>query len=97
MRLTADDVLHSARLARLRLDPGEVEQFRRELSSILDYMDLLGDIDTRGIEPTVHVHALTNALREDVAGPSMPREEALRGAPSVHEGSFDVPMVIEEG
>ncbi len=97
MRLSVDDVLHCARLARLRLDPGEIERFRQELSSVLDYMDLLGDIDTRGIEPTVHVHALTNALREDVVEPSMPREEALRCAPCVHEGAFDVPMVIEEG
>ncbi len=97
MRLSADDVLHCARLARLRLNPGEIEQFRRELSSILDYMDLLGVIDTQGIEPTVHVHALTNALREDDVGPSMPREEALRNAPCDHDGAFDVPMVIDEG
>lgn len=96
MKLSENDVLHVARLARLKVDHDERERLRKELSTILAYMDVLREVDTGGIEPTVHVHSRTNALREDTALPSLDIEDALVNAPCVHGHAFEVPKVIEE-
>ncbi|HPI93339.1 MAG TPA: Asp-tRNA(Asn)/Glu-tRNA(Gln) amidotransferase subunit GatC [Deltaproteobacteria bacterium] len=96
MKLSEEEVLHVARLARLRLDRDEVARFRKELSAILDYMDMLGEIPDHGGQPYIHVHAGMNAMRNDVLAPSLEIGEVLRNAPGVHGGSFEVPRVIDE-
>lgn len=65
MSLTKDQVLHIAKLARLQLTSEEVDKMTRELSSILDYVKVLDEIDTSAVEPTSQVTGLTNAFRED--------------------------------
>lgn len=65
MALSSDDVRHIAKLARLHLEDNEVEKFTRELSSILDYVDMLQEVDTKNVEPTAQVTGLTNSFRED--------------------------------
>ncbi|MGD0209812.1 MAG: Asp-tRNA(Asn)/Glu-tRNA(Gln) amidotransferase subunit GatC [Desulfomonilia bacterium] len=95
MKITESEVLHVARLARLNLEPELLVRFQRELSSILDYMDMLKEVDTTGVEPTFHAHSLTNALREDSVLPSQSRHDALSNAPRLHEDTFVVPKVIE--
>jgi aspartyl-tRNA(Asn)/glutamyl-tRNA(Gln) amidotransferase subunit C len=95
VKITESEVLHVARLARLKLEPELLLRFQRELSSILDYMDLLKEVDTTGVEPTFHAHALTNALREDSVLPSQSRHDALSNAPRLHDDTFVVPKVIE--
>lgn len=62
-----------------------------ELSSILDHVDLLSEIDIEGVEPTSHVVPLENVLREDEPRPSLDREVALSQAPDPHNGAFRVP------
>lgn len=96
MKLSEDEVLHVARLARLRLDRDEVARFRKELSAVLAYMDMLGEIPDGGGQPYIHVHAGMNAMRDDVLDPSLEIGEVLRNAPGVHGGSFEVPRVIDE-
>ena len=96
MKLSEREVLDVARLARLRLSEGEVTRYLHELDSILTYMDMLGEVDTAGIEPTVHVHPVTNALRPDLGVPSQDIADALGNAPVVHGNAFEVPRVIEE-
>jgi aspartyl-tRNA(Asn)/glutamyl-tRNA(Gln) amidotransferase subunit C len=85
------EVLHVARLARLRLDEGEVERMRQELSSVLDHIDRIAELDLEGVEPTSRVVDLENVLRPDVPHQSLPREVALSGAPDPAGGSFRVP------
>lgn len=63
--LTKQQVLHIAKLARLTLTPAEVDKMTKELSSILDYVAVLGEVNTENVEPTAQVTGLTNALRED--------------------------------
>lgn len=75
--LTKTQVEHIAKLARLQLDPSEVEGMTKELSSILQYVDMLGEVDTKGVEPTAQVTGTTNALREDVVRPSEALPDAL--------------------
>jgi aspartyl-tRNA(Asn)/glutamyl-tRNA(Gln) amidotransferase subunit C len=86
-----EQVLHVARLARLRLDEGEVETMAGELSGILGHVDRIADLDLEGVEPTSHVVQLENVLRADVPWPSMPPEVALANAPEPFEGAFRVP------
>jgi len=65
MALSPDDVRHIAKLARLNIEDSEVDKFTRELSSILDYVDMLQEVDTKNVEPTAQVTGLTNSFRED--------------------------------
>jgi aspartyl-tRNA(Asn)/glutamyl-tRNA(Gln) amidotransferase subunit C len=86
-----DQVLHVARLARLRLTDEELERMPGELSKILEHVERMDELDLEGVEPTSHVVELQNVLRDDVPRPSLPRERALAGAPEVADGGFRVP------
>ncbi len=86
-----EQVLHVAKLSRLQLSEEEVSRLEGELSSILDHVDLLSEIDIEGVEPTSHVVPLENVLREDEPRPSLDREVALSQAPDPHNGAFRVP------
>jgi aspartyl-tRNA(Asn)/glutamyl-tRNA(Gln) amidotransferase subunit C len=86
-----DQVLHVARLARLRLDDDEVERMSGELSTILDHIEKIGELDLDDVEPTSHVIDVENVLRADEPRPSIPRERALEPAPDPAEGGFRVP------
>lgn len=86
-----DQVLHVARLARLRLDAEETERMAGELSGILEHVETMERLDLDGVEPTARVVDADNVLRDDVVTPSLDREVALRGAPDASEDSFRVP------
>jgi aspartyl-tRNA(Asn)/glutamyl-tRNA(Gln) amidotransferase subunit C len=86
-----DQVLHVARLARLRLSEDEVTRMASELSTILDHIEKISELDLDDVEPTSHVVEVENVLREDEPRPSWPRERILEGAPDVAEGGFRVP------
>ncbi len=84
-------VLHVARLARLRLSEDELERMASELSTILDHFERINELDLDGVEPTSHVIDLENVLRDDAPRPSWPRERVLGDAPDAGEGGFRVP------
>lgn len=86
-----DQVLHVARLARLRLSDDEVERMSSELSSILEHVDRISELELEGVEPTSHVVALENVLRPDEPRESLPRERALEQAPDPADDAFRVP------
>jgi aspartyl-tRNA(Asn)/glutamyl-tRNA(Gln) amidotransferase subunit C len=86
-----DQVLHVARLARLRLTDAEVERMTTELAPILDHVEKIGELDLDDVEPTSHVVELENVLRPDEPRPSLPRERALAEAPDAAPGGFRVP------
>jgi aspartyl-tRNA(Asn)/glutamyl-tRNA(Gln) amidotransferase subunit C len=86
-----DQVLHVAKLARLKLDDEEVDRMAGELSKILEHVETMNELDLEGVEPTSHVVDLTNVLREDVPRPGLEREKALEPAPDAAEGGFRVP------
>lgn len=77
--LTRDQVLHIAKLARLTLTSGEVDSMTTELSSILSYVDLLGEVKTDKVDPTAQVTGLSNSLREDIVKPSEAAADDLLG------------------
>lgn len=94
MKITTEQVLHVANLARLRVEPQAVERLARQMATILEYVDTLGQVETKDVPPTFHAIGLTNAFREDEVRPHLPREDALANAPSQEEGGFVVPRVI---
>jgi aspartyl-tRNA(Asn)/glutamyl-tRNA(Gln) amidotransferase subunit C len=94
MSLTIADVEHVAALARLGLTAEEKERLRDQLSSILQHIDALSELDTDAIPPTAQVVPLSNVLRADVAAPSLPREQVLANAPRQAGGFFEVDAVL---
>ena len=96
MPLSADDVRHVARLARLALDDAEVEALRDQLSDILAYAEQVGEIATADVEPTSHAYPLANVWRDDLPQPSLPPAETLATAPRAEQGRFHVPRIVEE-
>jgi aspartyl-tRNA(Asn)/glutamyl-tRNA(Gln) amidotransferase subunit C len=86
-----NQVLHVAKLARLKLTDDEVDRMAGELSTILAHVETMNELDLKGVEPTSHVVDLTNVLREDVPRPGLTREQALEQAPDAAEGGFRVP------
>lgn len=94
MKLSQQEVEHVAYLARLQLSPEQIDTFTQQLNSILLYMEKLSELDTSGIQPTTHALHLSNAFREDLVSPSLPREEVLRLAPEQGCSAFVVPKII---
>jgi aspartyl-tRNA(Asn)/glutamyl-tRNA(Gln) amidotransferase subunit C len=94
MTLTRAAVLHVADLARLSLNPAEVDTFTRQLNDILAYVAKLQEVDTAGVPPLAHVIPLSNAFREDEVEPGLEREGSLANAPEREAGAFVVPRVI---
>jgi aspartyl-tRNA(Asn)/glutamyl-tRNA(Gln) amidotransferase subunit C len=86
-----DQVLHVARLARLRLSDDEIDAMLDELPKILGHIEKMEELDLEGVEPTSHVVELENVLREDAPRPSLPPERALEQAPQPEQGGFGVP------
>ena len=95
MALSREEVAKVALLARLRLDPDELETFTGQLSSIVDFVAQLQGLDTRDVEPLAHGVEVRNVFRADVREPSLPREDALANAPRRNSESFLVPAVLE--
>jgi aspartyl-tRNA(Asn)/glutamyl-tRNA(Gln) amidotransferase subunit C len=86
-----EQVLPVARLARLQLTDDETERMAGELSSILDHIERISELDLEGVEPTSHVVEVANALRPDIPHECLDREVALSQAPARTEDGFLVP------
>jgi len=95
VKITKEQIQHIAVLSRLNLSEEEKDLFGFQLSSILDYMDQLNELDTRETEPTSHVLSLSNVMRDDILTSSLPGEEALKNAPSRSQNFYRVPKIIE--
>jgi aspartyl-tRNA(Asn)/glutamyl-tRNA(Gln) amidotransferase subunit C len=86
-----DQVLHVAKLARLKLNDDELERMAGELSGILEHIERISELDLDGVEPTSHVIALENVFRPDEPRPSWDRDELLERAPDPASGAYRVP------
>jgi len=95
-RITRDDVASVARLARLQLTDEQLDRATSQLGDILDHARDMAALDLDGVEPTSHPYPLVNVLRDDVAAPSLDRDEVLAAAPAAESGMFRVPPVIGE-
>ena len=89
------DVAYVAELARLDLTEEEKALFQPQLEGIVKYVEKIASVDVDGVPPTLHGHAIVNALREDEVRPSMAREEALANAPGRTGDEFLLPKIVE--
>lgn len=94
-RLTADEVRHIALLARVGMTEDEVERMRDTLSDILAQFEALREVDTGDLEPTAHSVNLLSVMRDDEAGNSLARDEALANAPNRQGDLVRVKAVLE--
>ena len=95
MAITRDEVRHVAMLFRMSMSAEEVAKFQQQLSQILDYFQVLRQIDTEGVPPTSHTLSLENVMRADEPRPSYPPEDILANAPMSERGFFRVRAVLE--
>ncbi len=95
MALTQQEVAHVAHLARLSLDATELELMRSQLSGILEYIELLQEVDVEGVPPTAQVTGLATVTRPDSVNAGLTREQALANAPDQRDGMFRVKAVFE--
>jgi aspartyl-tRNA(Asn)/glutamyl-tRNA(Gln) amidotransferase subunit C len=86
-----EQVLHVARLARLRLATDEIDSMSRELSTVLDHIEKISELDLEGVPPTSHVVEVENVLRPDEPRPCWPRDRVLAEAPDATKDGFRVP------
>ena len=82
-------------LAKLELSEEEREQAKKDMGSMLDYIDKLGELDTTGVEPMSHVFPVHNVFCEDVVTNGDMREDILKNAPGEKDGMFIVPKTFE--
>ena len=77
MQITKELVSYVAQLSRIKLDDSETEEMQKQMGAIVDYMDILNQLNTDDIEPLSHIFSITNVMRDDVTAPSYDREEIL--------------------
>ncbi len=95
MKLSREEVEHIAELAKVGLTEEEKTLFQEQLSAILEYAEMLQQVDTAAIPPTATVLPLRNVMRTDEARPSLPREDVLANAPQSEGGCFRVKAILE--
>lgn len=94
--LTEDDVRHIAKLARLHLTEDEVIKFQGQLSSAIDYIEILQKVDTSDVETPPQIIGKENTFRNDETSPSFSQDETLANAPKKKDGYFVTDAVFTE-
>jgi aspartyl-tRNA(Asn)/glutamyl-tRNA(Gln) amidotransferase subunit C len=94
-KITDADIRKLAVLCRLKLTDDEIPKYKQEISKIVEFVEVLQSVDTKGIEPTSQVTGLTNVTREDkIIDYKLSRQELLSNAPAVEKGQIKVKRMI---
>jgi aspartyl-tRNA(Asn)/glutamyl-tRNA(Gln) amidotransferase subunit C len=96
MEVTDELIDNLANLARLEFNAADKEEIRKDLQRMILFVEKLGELDTTGVEPLLHMSPETNVLREDIPGGSVSRAAALANAPATDGTYFKVPKVIRK-
>ena len=94
VKLEKKEIEELALLARLHLEPNEIAQLQTDLVAILEHFTQLDSVGTTNVLPMTHAVPMDLRLREDVVAPSLPTQEALKGAPKRDGDLFVVPAII---
>jgi len=95
MRIQESDIIKVAKLARLDLTQDEKNEFSRQLSGIIEYVEKINELDTSSVEAADHIVELNNVVRKDVVKKSIDRAELEKIAPDFADGYIVVPKIIE--
>lgn len=93
--ITDETIEYVGILAKLELSDEEKEQAKKDMGSMLDYIDKLNELDTEGVEPMSHVFPVNNVFRDDVVTNDDDREQMLANAPRKKEGTYMVPKTFD--
>ena len=93
-KLSQKEVRHIAKLANLKLTPGEVIKFQKQLGDILDYVSLLDQLNTKDVKPTSQVTGLKNVFRKDKVKSSLTQKEALANTKKKYKGYFKIKSIF---
>jgi aspartyl-tRNA(Asn)/glutamyl-tRNA(Gln) amidotransferase subunit C len=96
MKLSREEVLHIAALAKVGVTEEDVEKFREQLSNIIDNFAVLQKVDTGGVAPTAQSIVLQNVIMPDEVRPSLPADAVLSNAPQKEGDFFKVKIVLED-
>lgn len=96
--MQVDDVLIEklAQLSMLQFNEAEKEEIKADLQKMIGFIDKLQELDTRGVEPLMHMSEEVNVLRDDISGNMLSRSQALQNAPHHDDYYFKVPKVIKK-
>ncbi len=94
MSISREDVRKVAVLARLELSDDEIDIMTNQMGDILDYMNLLAEVDTDNVEPMAHALDVSDVFRDDTVRPSIDRADALANAPRADGECYLVPAVL---
>ncbi len=94
--LTKKQVLHISNISNLNLSDSEINSFTPQLSKVIDYIDILNEVDTQGVEPTYQVVGLKNVFRDDQINPinTLSQDKALLNTDNTHNGLFKVKAIL---
>lgn len=94
-QITQETIDYVSILAKLELSKEEKEQARKDMGEMLEYIDRLGELDTRDVEPMSHVFPVQNVFREDVVTNGDGSRQTLQNAPEEKENMFVVPKTFD--
>lgn len=96
MAISRDEVQKVSLLARLLLSEDDLDKMTSQMGAILQYAQLLQQVDTEGVQPMAHPLDVADVFRPDEVRPSLPRESALSNAPNRDDECYRVPAVLGE-
>ena len=95
-KISEQEVKKIAELSRLSLSSDELKKRTEDMNNILDYMDLLNEIDTEGVDELVNVHDMNSPLREDQFEKSLDRDLVIKNSPESTKDYIEVPLVLKK-
>jgi len=95
MKLSREEVVHIAALARMGMNEADIEKAREQLSNILENFEVLKEVDTTDVPPTAQSINLQNVMRDDISAPSLPAEDIMANAPDREEDLFKLRAVLD--
>jgi len=95
-KISLDQLRHIAKLARLEIKPEQENYLAQQLSETTAYIDVLGELDTKNVEPTYQTNHLKNITRDDVIGESLTQSDALSQTKDAYNGYFKTQATISK-
>ena len=95
-KVTKEEVKKIAALSKLSLSESELKSHTKDMNNILDYMDLLNEIDTSNTKELVNVHDATSDLREDNSEDSIPKDKVIDNSPDFEDDYIKIPLVVKK-
>jgi len=93
-KISEKEVEHVAALARIDISEEDKKLFTKQFNTILEYFEILSELDTDAVAPLPPVSTLTTAFRADTVKPSLTRDEALKNASKTERGFFKAPKIV---